>query len=535
MNVPAPLLDLTDLAVTYRGETGGRPSVHVDRLTVEPGAYVTLIGESGSGKSTIARAVLGLLPRSATVTGSIQHAGRELRGLPERQCRRLRGASIGLVPQDPMSSLNPSQPIGRQIAETLLLHGKADRRQAARIAVDWLEKVEIADPAAVARQRPHELSGGMKQRVLIATVLAAQPRLLVADEPTSALDVTLQRQVLDLIDQLGRDAGAGVLLVTHDLGVAAERSDHVVVLEAGRVVEQGPTSAVLAVPTSTYTRTLVTSAPTLAVDRPVRAVSAEAVLTLDGVSKTFALPGGATRTALDDVSLRLHRGETLGLVGESGSGKSTIARIALGLTRPTTGFVTVDGVTVTGPDQTFPAALRARVQLVQQDAWGALDPRWDVETSIGEAIARTRPGRVRTAEVSALLDRVALPSTLLGRGPGELSGGQRQRVVIARALAMEPEVLVCDEPVSALDMTVQAQILALLGELRDENGLSLLFISHDLGVIATIADRLVVLKDGTVRETGPVADVIADPQDPYTQALVAAVPAVSSTLARSSA
>ncbi|MFB9740970.1 dipeptide ABC transporter ATP-binding protein [Pseudonocardia sulfidoxydans] len=542
-----PLLQVRDLEVGYR--TGGvdLPALRGVCLDVAPGEVVAVVGESGSGKSTLAHAVVGLLPPNASVeAGSVTLGGDELLGRSERAMRPIRGARIGLVPQDPTVSLNPVQRIGRQVAEALRVHGLAGRRSAPLAAIDLLERAGLPEPHVRARQYPHELSGGMRQRVLIAIAIAAGPALLIADEPTSALDATVQKRILDHLETLTRESGTAVLLVTHDLGVAADRADRIAVMSGGRLVEQGPTGRILAAATDPYTRTLLAAAPGLVARpdtaaEPARVVvparraptetvaAASPLVSVRGLVKDFPLPRsagrGAVLRAVDDVSFDIGRGETLALVGESGSGKSTTARLVLRLADPTAGTVTFDGADVTGLRGEAWRALRRRAQLVYQNPYASLDPRFSVAEVIVEPLRAFKVGTAaeRRARAADLVDRVALPESVLDRKPVELSGGQRQRVAIARALALEPDLVVCDEPVSALDVSVQAQVLDLLAELQAQQQLAYLFISHDLAVVRRIAHRVGVMRDGRLLEVAPTETLFASPREDYTRELLAAV------------
>ncbi|MFJ8128306.1 dipeptide ABC transporter ATP-binding protein [Streptomyces hydrogenans] len=542
---PEALLAVRDLTITYATRAGPVPAVRGVDLTVHPGEVLALVGESGSGKSTTAHAVLGLLPPGARVDGgTIRYAGTDLAAADESVLRAHRGRAIGLVPQDPAVSLNPVQRVGSQVAEVLLLHGLAADRDTARArAVELLGEAGLDRPGDRARQYPHELSGGMRQRVLIAIALAARPRLLVADEPTSALDVTVQRTILDHLDTLTRTSKTAVLLITHDLGVAADRAGRVAVMARGRVVETGPTDEVLTSPRHPYTRTLLAAAPAFAPARrtlppgPARARDEETpapapadLLTAENLVKEYPRRRTGPHTppppAVDGVSLRVARGETLALVGESGSGKSTTARLLLRLTDPTAGRITFDGQDVTRLRGAALRALRRRLQIVYQNPYTSLDPRLPVAEIVAEPLRAFRvAGRAeRARRVAVLLDRVHLPADVARRRPAELSGGQRQRVAIARALALRPDLVVCDEPVSALDVSAQAHVLDVLAELQREDGLSYLFITHDLAVVRRIAHRVAVMRHGRIVETGPVETVFTEPREAWTRALLDAVP-----------
>ncbi|MEU8883205.1 ABC transporter ATP-binding protein [Streptomyces hydrogenans] len=541
---PEALLAVRDLTITYATRAGPVPAVRGVDLTVRPGEVLALVGESGSGKSTTAHAVLGLLPPGARVDGgTIRYAGTDLAAADESVLRAHRGRAIGLVPQDPAVSLNPVQRVGSQVAEVLLLHGlAADRDTAHARAAELLGEAGLDRPRDRARQYPHELSGGMRQRVLIAIALAARPRLLVADEPTSALDVTVQRTILDHLDTLTRTSETAVLLITHDLGVAADRAGRVAVMARGRVVETGPTDEVLTSPRHPYTKTLLAAAPAFAPARRTPSGTAKArdggtpapapadLLTAENLVKEYPHRRTGRHTppppAVDGVSLRVARGETLALVGESGSGKSTTARLLLRLTDPTAGRITFDGQDVTRLRGAALRALRRRLQIVYQNPYTSLDPRLPVAEIVAEPLRAFRvAGRAeRARRVAVLLDRVHLPADVARRRPAELSGGQRQRVAIARALALRPDLVVCDEPVSALDVSAQAHVLDVLAELQSEDGLSYLFITHDLAVVRRIAHRVAVMRHGRIVETGPVETVFTEPREAWTRALLDAVP-----------
>ncbi|AZH79272.1 glutathione ABC transporter ATP-binding protein [Microbacterium sp. Y-01] len=529
------VLAATDLRISY----GDREVVHGVSFEIDEGETLALVGESGSGKSTTAHALLGLLPAGGRVDGGTVVLGDlDISGWSDRALRGIRGAEIGLVPQDPTTSLDPVRPVGAQVEEILRLHGHRDRRSRRARAIELLDRVGIDDPDLRARQYPHELSGGMRQRVLIATAIALRPRLLIADEPTSALDATVQRKVLDLLDELQREEGTSILLVTHDLGVAADRAARLVVLKDGRIVEQGRSEEVLAAPTDPYTRQLLADAPAFTTGfrrpdvppflRDAAAVSAENpyAIVADGLVKEFRVAGRERFRAVDDVSFRVRRGTTHALVGESGSGKTTTARLVTRFHQPDAGTIDVAGEDVTHAKREQLRELRRRVQLVYQNPFASLDPRQQIADIVAEPLQNFRVGSraERRERAIALLDRVSLPADVARRTPRELSGGQRQRVAIARALAIDPEVVVLDEAVSALDVTVQARILELLTSLQAELGLTYLFISHDLAVVRRISHTVSVMRRGRIVEEGQTEDLFRDPQHEYTGELLAAVP-----------
>ena len=570
----APLLEITDLEVAFRSSTGLVPAVRKANLTLYPGQSVAIVGESGSGKSTLAHAVIGLLPGTGRVTGgTIRFQGRDITHPSTQELTALRGSSIGLVPQDPMSNLNPVWSIGFQVKEALRangLAGVADDRLAHLIAehtddakkptvggsidVDeqvalLLEQAGLPEASRRAKQYPHEFSGGMRQRALIAIGLAARPDLLIADEPTSALDVTVQRRILDHLQTLVRELGTAMLFITHDLGLAAERAEHIVVMHRGRVVESGPSLEVLQDPRHPYTQRLVKAAPSLASRRiesahargiqvtddellgaSLGASSTEEILRVEHLTKIFEVRGAKgkdkTLTAVDDVSFGIRKGTTTALVGESGSGKSTVANIILNLIDPTSGKVFHNGVDLStlGPKELF--ALRRIMQPVFQNPYGSLDPMYSIFRVVEEPLRVHGIGtaKEREARVAELLDMVSLPRSVMRRYPHELSGGQRQRVAIARALALKPEIVVLDEAVSALDVLVQAQILRLLSDLQAELELTYLFITHDLAVVRQIADDVVVMEHGRIVEAGAADELFAEPRQDYTRELLRAVP-----------
>jgi peptide/nickel transport system ATP-binding protein len=530
----APLLSVEALEVRFGDHA---PSVCGVDLTVRRGQTVAVVGESGSGKSTTAAAILGLLPTGGRITaGHIVFDGRDITAADRRTLRSIRGRGIGYVPQDPMTNLNPVWKVGFQIREAL--RANTDNRETRRRALQLLAEAGMPNPVQQAGRYPHQLSGGMCQRALIAIGLAGRPKLLIADEPTSALDVTVQRQVLDHLQQLTDQLGTALLLITHDLALAAERAESVVVIHRGVVVESGAAQAILQDPQHEYTRRLVAAAPSLAARSSARTRSRTAdepsddILVASELTKVYRESHGAPWRraefrAVDAVSFRVRRASTLAIAGESGSGKSTVARMVLGLLQTTSGSVVFDGTPIAPRmDRNQALAFRRRVQPVFQNPYSSLDPMYSVFRAIEEPLRIHRVGdrKQRERAVRELVDHVALPSSVLGRLPRELSGGQRQRVAIARALALRPEVLVCDEAVSALDVLVQAQILDLLAELQNELGLTYLFISHDLAVIRQIADNVLVMRAGRVVEQAPTEELFTRPRHDYTRQLLEAIP-----------
>lgn len=619
-----PLLKITDLEVTFTTSTGVVPAVRGANLTIYPGQTVAIVGESGSGKSTTAAAVIGLLPGTGKVTGgSIEFDGKELTKMSSKEWIELRGSGIGLVPQDPMSNLNPVLRIGTQVKEALLANNIVPRSEAGERVTELLEQAGLPDGQRRAKQYPHEFSGGMRQRVLIAIGLASRPKLLIADEPTSALDVTVQRRILDHLETLTKEMGTAVLFITHDLGLAAERAEQLVVMHRGRIVESGPALEILQHPQHPYTKRLVSAAPSLASARiesahargithteeeftgSAKNASSEEMIRVEHLTKEFHIRGakGAASKllAVDDVSFTLRRGKTLAVVGESGSGKSTAANMILHLLEPTSGKIFFDGEDTSEYTEAQLFALRRRLQAVFQNPYGSLDPMYSIYRIIEEplrihkygtkayaaqeverakatgrdpepwavaalewhsesdkklreervkayaqqeverakaagrdpepwAVAALEghpefnPKKLREERVAELLDLVALPRSAMRRYPNELSGGQRQRVAVARALALNPEVIVLDEAVSALDVLVQNQILHLLNDLQAELGLSYLFITHDLAVVRQIADDVVVMEKGRLVEANTTDALFDHPVQDYTRELIEAVP-----------
>jgi peptide/nickel transport system ATP-binding protein len=533
-----PALSVSDLHVGFRSRRGLAPAVRGVSFDIARGETLALVGESGSGKSTTASAVNRLLPDTAEVSaGRILVDGRDVGDLSPRDLQALRGAGIGLVPQDPMTNLNPVMRVGDQIAEALEVHG-ASQHEARQRALDLLEAVGIADAVVRSRQYPHEFSGGMRQRVLIAIGLASRPALLIADEPTSALDVTIQRRILDLLDELTGDLGTAVLLITHDLTLAAERADRVAVMQNGEIVEIGTAPEVMHSPQHEYTKRLLGAIPgTTATPRPAdpadpadpaerqdNGAGPAPLVEVRDLVKVFG--GGQTAyTAVDGVSLAIPHGRTVSIVGESGSGKSTVANMLLGLEAPTSGDVLVGGQP-RGTGRRALKAVRRQIQPVFQNPYASLDPRFTVGRSIAEPMAVHGIGtkQTRRTRVAELLDQVALPAEVADRHPHQLSGGQRQRVAIARALSLEPDLVVLDEAVSALDVLVQQQILELLARLQSDLGLAYLFISHDLAVVRMISDEVHVMQAGRIVESGSPETLFTWPQEDYTRELLAAIP-----------
>jgi peptide/nickel transport system ATP-binding protein len=565
------LIGVEHLDVGFRRPGGVVPVVRDVSFELRRGRCLALVGESGSGKSVTARTLVGLSGQGAVIDAErLTLEGKDLRGASEREFRSLRGVKVGFVLQDALVSLDPLRPVGAEVRESLAAHGWGTRASRAQRAVELLDQVGIPRPQDRAKQRPGELSGGLRQRALIASAVALGPDVLIADEPTTALDVSVQAQILRLFASL-KEEGTALLLISHDLAVVAELADDVAVMQGGRIVESGPAGEVLRRPQHPYTKALIAAVPgadtrgrrlsgrhagePVAVEGaelaaepfsgpaagPTAAPTGEpaspaargggapeaprdVVLRASGLSKTFPTPSGGRQLAVDNVSFALRRGTTLGIVGESGSGKSTTARLALALETPDVGEVSWHGVDVTSLPERKRRGLRARIGVVPQDPLSSFDPRWNTLRILLDALPSGFPAAQREERLLQLLADVGLDRLVLDRFPLTLSGGQRQRVSIARALAGEPDIVVLDEAVSALDVSVQAQILDLLVDLREEHGLSYLFITHDLGVVTHLADDVLVMKDGAVVERGQALQVLTHPQHPYTRRLVAAVP-----------
>jgi len=556
-----PLLQIRDLEVAFQTQRGLVPAVRGVDLTLYAGQTLAIVGESGSGKTTTAQAIIDLLPGAGKVTGGqVLFEGRDLTKLSAKEIQAVRGNLIGYVPQDPMSNLNPVWNIGFQVEEAIKANGLAQGKEARARTIQVLQEAGLSDAADRLKQYPHQFSGGMRQRVLIGIGLSARPKLLIADEPTSALDVTVQRQILDHLGTLTRDYGTSVLFITHDLGLAAERAEQLVVMYKGKVVESGPSQEILANPQHPYTQRLVSAAPSLASRRIQSAKHAGAddaeifgggslddtlvaraaerenaapvkdLISVKDISKVYRIRKKGLRTdelrAVDGVSFGIQKGTTTALVGESGSGKSTVAKLILQLESITSGAIEFDGQDVAGLKGKELLKFRRRVQPVFQDPYGSLDPQYNVGNTIAEPLLAHGVGtsKERQERVKELLEQVSLPWASRYRYPSELSGGQRQRIAIARALALKPDVLVLDEAVSALDVLVQGQVLNLLTELQTELGLTYLFITHDLAVVRLVADNVCVMQKGRIVEAASTDAVFDRPQQAYTQELLAAIP-----------
>ncbi|WP_430645686.1 dipeptide ABC transporter ATP-binding protein [Agromyces sp. GXS1127] len=559
-----PLLEIKDLKVDFTTQEGKVTAVDGVNITLYRGQSLAIVGESGSGKSTTAHAIINLLPGSGQIAGGqILLDGQDISKASKKEMEDIRGRKIGFVPQDPMSNLNPVWSIGFQVEEAVKANGIASGRKEVRArAIEVLKQAGLQDADRRLKQFPHQFSGGMRQRVLIGIGLSADPQLLIADEPTSALDVTVQRVILDHLESLTRELGTTLLFITHDLGLAAERAEQLVVMYKGKVVESGPSLEILQNPQHPYTQRLVAAAPSLASRRiqsihavesapehaaepgtttdtidliataEARAEAHEAAaaqppaIVVEDLTKVFKIRGSGDFTAVDQVSFEIPKGTTTALVGESGSGKSTVAKMLLKLEDATSGKILVGGkdlASLTGKEL---FDLRSRMQPVFQDPYGSLNPLRNIGNTISEPLVTHNVGdrASRRARVMELLDQVSLPRTLVGRYPNELSGGQRQRIAIARALALKPEIVVLDEAVSALDVLVQAQILRLLADLQAELDLTYLFITHDLAVVRVIADNVCVMQKGRIVEAAATDEVFENPKEQYTKDLLAAIP-----------
>jgi peptide/nickel transport system ATP-binding protein len=534
----SPLVRVEDLTVAFGAGRG--PVVAGVSFEVAPGECFAIVGESGSGKSVTARTLLGLAGAGAQVNAAaLELQGKSVLGNRDRDWRRVRGREVGFVLQDALVSLDPLRTVGHEIGETLRLHRFGSRSRRRERVLELLTAVGVPEPELRARQLPHELSGGQRQRALIASAIALEPPLLIADEPTTALDVTIQAQILDLLAAM-KDRGTGLILISHDLSVVSRLADRVAVMRNGLLVEQGPVADVLDAPRHPYTQTLLNAVPaphrkgsrlsgaplpqTDAIS--VRPARDGVLLEAEGLVKRFRGPDGVERTAVADVSFSIGIGETLGIVGESGSGKTTTAQLALALLAPDEGTVRLGGAPWSEATEAQRRTRRRQISVIYQDPLSSFDPRWTVRRIVEDGVpTELYPESIaRRQRAAALLADVGLSEEHLDRRPLLLSGGQRQRVAIARALAPEPALIVCDEPVSALDVTIQAQVLDLLADLQQRLGLSYLFISHDLGVIHHVADRVLVMREGRIVESGAAAEIFANPRDPYTRALLASLP-----------
>ena len=527
-----PVLSVQNLTVSVSTEAGLRPLVSNLSFTLRKGETLAIAGESGSGKSITSLAIMGLLPPNVAVSaGAVRLGATDLTKLPERQMRALRGDRIAMIFQEPMTSLNPILSVGAQLVEAIRAHDPIPRAQARARALEALRAVRLSQPERRLDQYPHELSGGMRQRVMIAMALALRPEVLIADEPTTALDVTVQREVLDLLRDLQGDLGTAIILITHDMGVVAEIADRVIVMQNGAQVETASTRDLFAQPQQAYTQALLAAVPRIGTAVARAAPAGEVVARLTDVSVRFPMRGGLLGRvthqvhAVEQVSLQIRRGETFALVGESGCGKSTIAKAIVGLV-PHQGRIEVAGLALSDLDTAGTKALRRQVQMVFQDPAAALDPRMRVGDLVAEPLLIHGQGdaEARRAKAADLFTRVGLSADQLDRYPHEFSGGQRQRICIARALALNPQLVIADESVSALDVSVQARVLDLLRALQIEFGVAYLFISHDMAVVENISDRVAVMYLGQIVETGTRAQVFGNPQHPYTRRLIEAVP-----------
>jgi len=556
-SLTGPVLSVRDLKTSFRTPTGWVEIVKGISFDIAPRQTLAVVGESGSGKSVTALSIMRLLdPASSRIQGSVSLAGRELTSLPEAQMRLIRGRQIGMIFQEALTSLNPIASVGEQIAEVLTIHGEQSRQVAMAEAVRLLERVRIPAARSRARDLPHTLSGGMRQRVMIAMALACKPKVLIADEPTTALDVTIQAQILQLIKQLQDEEGMGVLFITHDMGVVAEIADRTVVMLGGEVIEEGPTQAIFDHSKTAYTKSLIAAVPKLggelngqpqhfplidkatgtlmvATDRPdtVQREGSPA-LSVRNLVKRFDIPSGFFGAiggrvhAVEDVSFDIMPGETLSLVGESGCGKSTTGRAIMRLSEPQSGQVLIDGTQILGLDKGRMRDMRRHIQMIFQDPFASLNPRIRIGEAIAEPYLTHKLGTREQARavVLDLLERVGMDPQVANRYPQQFSGGQRQRICIARALSLSPKVIVADESVSGLDVSIKAQVVNLLLDLQQQLGLSYLFISHDMAVVERVSHRVAVMYLGEIVEIGPAGAVFGNPQHPYTKRLIAAVP-----------
>jgi len=520
------LLTVRDLSVTFKGKSGDTEAVKKISFDVAAGEIVGIVGESGSGKSVSCRSILGLLPDSAAVSGHVEFNGKSLLELDADALRKIRGRDISMVFQNPASHLDPLMKIGKQVSEPLIHHNNASPEDARHAAIACLKEVQLDRPEQRADNYPHQLSGGMKQRVMIASAVTCSPGLLIADEPTTALDVTVQARILELLQNLNRQHNLSIILISHDLAVIAQICNRVVVMRNGEIVEQGSTEQIINSPQHPYTRQLIDSQPERMTSDKLSAAGVDVLLEASDVDVEFSLPGGRTLKALDKVSMKLRKGESLGIVGESGSGKSTLALVIMGLVKARSGEVHLKGESILKNGSSSPSAVCRNMQMVFQNPYDSLNPRFTVQQSIAEPLRRHK--LVAKDEIDnrvlELMRLVELETEMLDRRPAQLSGGQCQRVGIARALAMNPEVLIADEITSALDVTIQAQIIDLLKRLRAQQGLSVIFISHDLALVRSFCDQVVVFRAGNIVEGGSVEEVLQRPRDQYTRALINSAP-----------
>ena len=523
------VLDVSGLTVRLPASADRDNAVENISFTVNPGEIVCVVGESGSGKSVTAQAVMGLLPKELTPTaGTTTLEGEDTLAASATRLRDLRGTKMAMIFQEPMTALNPVARVGEQIGEVLEIHTDLSAAQRRKRAIEIMESVHLPDPDRMVDSFPHQLSGGQRQRIMIAMALVLDPSLLIADEPTTALDVTTQAQILKLIKEMQERRGTGVLFITHDFGVVAEIADRIVVMQHGRIVEQGDRDQVLQMPREPYTQMLMASVPSM--KPPVRnPVGGEQAIEVAGLNKVYGRTGWLSRDrivhAAKDIDLNVRKGETLGIVGESGSGKSTVARCIARLIDPTSGTINLHGTEIATMPQSRLRPHRSRVQIVFQDPYRSLNPRRTIGLSLIEAPVNFGISKEQAlTEARDLMTLVGLSPDALDRYPHQFSGGQRQRICIARALAVKPELLIADEAVSALDVSVQAQVLELLDDIRDRYNLAMLFITHDLRVAAQICDRLIVMQNGVIVEQGATHDVYSDPKDAYTRLLLDAAP-----------
>jgi peptide/nickel transport system ATP-binding protein len=530
-NSNAVVLDIDNLVVGLGNKPHGEKIIDGISLQVREGETLCLVGESGSGKSVTSLTVMGLLQKGslAPSSGSIKLVGEELLSASDRRLRQLRATTMAMIFQEPMTALNPVVPVGRQIDEVLRVHTNLDAKERRQRILAMMDQVRLPDVKRIFASYPHRLSGGQRQRIMIAMALVLEPKLLIADEPTTALDVTTQKQILTLIRDLQRDHGTAVLFITHDMGVVAEIADRVAVMRHGRLVETGPLDTILRAPTMEYTRNLLSAVPSLVPRAPREDLRLPVVLEANELGKVYRerslFGAGREVAAAENVTLTLRKGRTLGIVGESGSGKSTVARCIVRLIDPTSGGIRLGGREISDLSRRLLQPHRKKIQIIFQDPYRSLNPRITVGETIAEGpINYGMPHKEALAKAGELLELVDLPADAMSRYPHQFSGGQRQRIAIARALALDPDVLVADEAVSALDVSVQAQVLELLDDIQKRLGIALLFITHDLRVAAQICDEVAVMQHGRIVEQGPAGQVLTNPQQAYTRQLLDAAP-----------